>query len=182
MKEKNFFLFLNKGSLLEKITLEPAYCHKERGCYLAKITFSENFSSLLPYLKPQVKALYYEPGNILIFKWKRKDKFYKVSFQGETLKFGIVSDKEEAREVFSALFDYIKELSLNLDTIEPDLKPLKRPQALEVYKYLPKSNCRDCGEMTCLAFAVKISLAEAEPEDCPHIEKENLKILRSLFE
>ncbi|MGC8872432.1 MAG: (Fe-S)-binding protein [Caldimicrobium sp.] len=182
MKEKNFFLSLNKEALSERIKLEPAYCHLAKGCYLAKISFSENLSSLLPYLKPQVKALYYEPENLLIFKWGRGDKFYKVSLKGDTLKFGTVSDREEAREVFFELFDYLKELSLKFDNIEPDYKPVKRPQALVIYKYLPKTNCKECGEMTCLALAAKISMGEAEPENCPHLTEESLNELRSLLE
>ncbi|MEZ0343588.1 MAG: (Fe-S)-binding protein [Caldimicrobium sp.] len=173
---------MNKEALLEGIKLESAYCHRPKGCYLAKVSFREDLSSLLPYLKPQVKALYYEPENILIFKWKRGETFYKISLQGDLLKFGVVSDKDEAREVFSDLIEYLRELFTKMDEIEPDLKPVKRPQALEIYKYLPKTNCKDCGEITCLAFAAKISMAEAEPEDCPHLNKENLELLRSLLE
>jgi acetyl-CoA decarbonylase/synthase complex subunit gamma len=28
---------------------------------------------------------------------------------------------------------------------------------LEIYKLLPKTNCKDCGFPTCLAFAMKLS-------------------------
>lgn len=182
MKETRFFPFLNKEALLENIMLEPAYCHKSEGCYLAKVSFKEDFSPFLAYLKPQVKALYYEPQKILIFKWKRGDKFYRVNLQRDILKFGVVSNIDEAREVFSDLFEYLKECFSKFGEYEPDLKPIKRPQALEIYKYLPKTNCRDCGELSCLAFSAKISMAEAEPEDCPHLDKKSLKLLRSLFE
>ena len=29
---------------------------------------------------------------------------------------------------------------------------------LEIYKQLPKTNCRDCGLPTCLAFAMKMAI------------------------
>ncbi len=182
MKEKNFFLSLNKEALLDKITLEPAYCHIQKGCYIAKVSLGRDLSPFLGYLKPQVKALYYEPENILIYKWKRNEKFFKISLQRDTLKFGLVSDKEEAKVVFSDIFDHLTELLTKIDEIEPDLNPLKRPNALEIYKHLPKTNCKACGEMTCLAFAAKISMAEAEPEDCPHLDEKSLESLRSLLE
>ena len=28
---------------------------------------------------------------------------------------------------------------------------------LEIYKHLPKTNCKDCGFPTCLAFAMKLA-------------------------
>lgn len=52
--------------------------------------------------------------------------------------------------------------------IEPCYERREKPPALEIFKRLPRTNCGACGEMTCLAFAVKLwsgegSLAECEP-------------------
>ena len=35
---------------------------------------------------------------------------------------------------------------------------------LEIYKQLPKTNCRDCGVPTCLAFAMKIATKQISLE------------------
>ena len=40
--------------------------------------------------------------------------------------------------------------------IEPFYEMRERPPALEIFKRLPGTNCRACGEQTCLAFAVKL--------------------------
>ena len=32
----------------------------------------------------------------------------------------------------------------------------ERPPALEIFKRLPKTNCKQCGELTCLAFAARL--------------------------
>lgn len=40
---------------------------------------------------------------------------------------------------------------------------------LEIYKHLPKTNCKDCGFPTCLAFAMKIATKQAALDKCPHV-------------
>jgi len=43
---------------------------------------------------------------------------------------------------------------------------------LEIYKLLPKTNCKDCGFPTCLAFAMKLSQKQVELSACPHVSDE----------
>ncbi len=55
---------------------------------------------------------------------------------------------------------------------------------LDVYKLLPKTNCKKCGH-TCLAFATKLILREVKLEDCLLLLEdryaENLAKLRELL-
>ena len=44
------------------------------------------------------------------------------------------------------------------------------PTAIEYFKLLPKTNCKDCGQPTCLAFAMQLANQKAKIEDCPHVE------------
>ena len=41
---------------------------------------------------------------------------------------------------------------------------------LEIYNYLPKANCKECGEQGCFPFAVKLSNGEKTLQDCPQIQ------------
>ncbi len=43
---------------------------------------------------------------------------------------------------------------------------------LEIFKLLPKTNCRDCGRPTCLAFAMQLAQKKANLSDCPHVSEE----------
>jgi len=43
---------------------------------------------------------------------------------------------------------------------------------LEIFKMLPKTNCKDCGFPTCLAFAMQLAAGKVELEKCPHISEE----------
>jgi ArsR family metal-binding transcriptional regulator len=50
--------------------------------------------------------------------------------------------------------------------IEPSYETRKRPPALEVFKRLPGTNCGLCGEITCMAFAMRLWSGHAEIGAC----------------
>jgi len=43
---------------------------------------------------------------------------------------------------------------------------------LEIYKLLPKTNCKECGFPTCLAFAMKLAQKGTELDKCPYVTDE----------
>ncbi len=43
---------------------------------------------------------------------------------------------------------------------------------LEIFKLLPKTNCKKCGMPTCLAFAMALAQKRAKLEDCPDVSEE----------
>jgi CO dehydrogenase/acetyl-CoA synthase gamma subunit (corrinoid Fe-S protein) len=44
---------------------------------------------------------------------------------------------------------------------------------VEILKLLNKSNCRECHEATCLAFAAAVFKGRKRLQDCPHLDKEH---------
>lgn len=40
---------------------------------------------------------------------------------------------------------------------------------LEIYKNLPKTNCKECGFPTCLAFAMQLAAKKVSLDKCPHV-------------
>jgi len=53
---------------------------------------------------------------------------------------------------------------------------------LQIQKLLPKTNCKECGSNTCLAFAMKLASKKAELADCPYASEEAIKILGAASE
>jgi len=43
---------------------------------------------------------------------------------------------------------------------------------LEIFKLLPKTNCKKCGRPTCLAFAMQLAQKKASLDECPDISEE----------
>lgn len=50
-------------------------------------------------------------------------------------------------------------------------------KALDIYKLLPKKNCKECGDQTCLTFAMKLAQGKGDPEACPYLDDEAKTIL-----
>jgi len=48
---------------------------------------------------------------------------------------------------------------------------------VEIFKLLPKTNCKKCGFPTCLAFAMKLAQRQASLDACPDVSEEAKKIL-----
>jgi len=43
---------------------------------------------------------------------------------------------------------------------------------IQIFKLLPKKNCKECGDPTCLAFAMKLAQGKAELAKCPYVSDE----------
>ncbi|HIE47302.1 TPA: acetyl-CoA decarbonylase/synthase complex subunit gamma, partial [Candidatus Bipolaricaulota bacterium] len=48
----------------------------------------------------------------------------------------------------------------------------KRLTGIEIYKLLPRTNCRDCGFPTCMAFAMQVAAKKVALDQCPHVSEE----------
>ena len=57
----------------------------------------------------------------------------------------------------------VNEVWSRRDEIEPSLEARRRSPALEIYKRLPGTNCRECGEASCTAFAWAVWRGDAGP-------------------
>jgi acetyl-CoA decarbonylase/synthase complex subunit gamma len=43
---------------------------------------------------------------------------------------------------------------------------------IQIFKLLPKTNCKECGVPTCLAFAMNLAAGKAELASCPYVSEE----------
>ena len=53
---------------------------------------------------------------------------------------------------------------------------------LQIQKLLPKTNCRECGSNTCMAFAMKLAAKKAEIAECPYASPEAIQVLGAASE
>lgn len=53
---------------------------------------------------------------------------------------------------------------------------------LQIQKLLPKTNCKECGSNTCLAFAMKLAAKKADLSECPYASDEAKKVLGAASE
>ena len=50
-------------------------------------------------------------------------------------------------------------------------------KALDIYKLLPKKNCKECGDPTCLTFAMKLAGGKADLDHCPYLDEQAKAVL-----
>jgi ArsR family metal-binding transcriptional regulator len=81
-------------------------------------------------------------------------------------------DEEEADKILEWLKREINEAWEKRDEIEPRYEGTPKPKILEILKLLPKTNCRECGQPTCMVFAARVAEGAKGPEDCPLISDE----------
>ena len=43
---------------------------------------------------------------------------------------------------------------------------------LQIFKLLAKTNCKECGFPTCMAFAMQLAAGKAELDQCPYVSDE----------
>jgi len=48
-----------------------------------------------------------------------------------------------------------------------------KPKLIEILKLLPRTNCKECGEPTCMVFATRMAEGVKVPQDCPPLGTEN---------
>lgn len=103
----------------------------------------------------------------------------KVYFEAESL--------DEARDILEYLQGMIDDARKDLERgVKPDSRVLDawgKLQPLELYKYLPKTNCRECGEETCLAFAARVLTGERRLDECKPLSRpEGIPMISKLIE
>ena len=47
-------------------------------------------------------------------------------------------------------------------------------KGLDIFKLTPKTNCKDCGNPTCMAFAMKVAQGAVAIDKCPHMTEDAL--------
>lgn len=125
----------------------------------------ENLKDVAPYLARILPNASYnaKDGWISFKKGQRIITIHSDCFVTMTM----ISNKEEALSILKELEDKAKLAWEKRGEIDIS-KPLQKNfvGALDVYKYLPKTNCKKCGEQSCMAFAVKLLNGEKDIKDC----------------
>jgi ArsR family metal-binding transcriptional regulator len=78
-----------------------------------------------------------------------------------------VVDVEEGLALLAAMRDLLNRTWSRRDEIQPKSEGRRVPRPLDVYELLPRTNCRACGEATCMAFAFSLLESRHRPEECP---------------
>jgi ArsR family metal-binding transcriptional regulator len=114
---------------------------------------SEEIQEVFPYLNAVLKGcIYNHSANTLTI---RKDQKL-ITLHALHITLAKIEDENEGEELLKWLKDLINETYGKRGQIEPNYSMAAELKALDIFKLLPGTNCKKCGEPTCLAFAVKL--------------------------
>ncbi len=138
-----------------------------------------DISEVLPYLNTQMKGYrYYDDPPSLTLKFQGK----LITLTSHKIAINMVKDEQEADDILEWLKEAINATWKRRNEIEPSFVVAAQPRILDILKCLPKTNCRKCGQPTCMVFAVQVSQGARGLDDCPSIDKENKRRLREHLE
>jgi ArsR family metal-binding transcriptional regulator len=139
----------------------------------------ENISDVLPYLNTVLNGHQYikkPPSLTLKFNGKL------ITLYAKEIGINIVKDEDEADNILKWLKKEINDTWKRRKEIEPSFEVVKKPGVLNILKRLPKTNCQECGQPTCMVFAVLVTEGKKSPEDCPQLDVKNKINLREYLE
>lgn len=128
-----------------------------------KAELSCSIKELMPYLNAVIKHATFNPKTNTMF-FTQGVRMITLTDRG--LAVARASDLTDAHKIMDFIKDKVNEVHNNKNGITPVYDKRVNITALDIFSYLPKSNCKKCGEPGCLAFAVKLLLAEQKLPAC----------------
>ncbi len=169
--------------LLTGYTLEifRSKCHAGAQTLHCFAHLHDDVSQALPYLNTVLGGFSYtrEPPSLTL---KNSGKL--ITIHARKIAVNALQDEEQAEKIVAWLQREINGAWEARQTIEPTVTGAIQPSVIEILKLLPKTNCRQCGQPTCMVFAVRVMEGAKDDNDCPTLaddKKEELSAYLSQF-
>ena len=120
-------------------------------------------TDVIPYLAALPGIIAYNPNTCTIT-FRRQPGF--LTIYAEKVFITQAQDTEEGLVLLDALKAAINSTWDHRHELRPSRVAQHAPQHLDIYTMLPQTNCRQCGEATCLAFAVSLVLHKRQLDEC----------------
>ncbi len=155
---------------LETIVLVKTLpCLAEPGKIIVIGEPSRRLDDVLPYLATLPNVITYNPDTCTLT-LRRQPGF--ISLYSEKAYITKVQDAEEGLQLFKALVDAINATWDHREELLAMTARKSAPRPLDIWTLLPQTNCKKCGEATCMAFACNLLLQERELYECTPLQED----------
>jgi len=136
---------------------------------------AEDISEVLPFLNTTLGGSGYttDPPSLMLQIHGRL-----IALHPKKIAINALQDEEEADKILEWLKREINETWAKRHEITPSYGVAPKPKPMEILKLLPKTNCRECGQLTCIVFASLVIQGVKVAEDCPQITEGKRKLLK----
>jgi ArsR family metal-binding transcriptional regulator len=155
---------------LESISLSRTTpCLAEPGKLIVTGRPSRRLDEVLPYLACLPGVIAYNPGAAAVT-FRRPSGF--LTIYPERIFITQVKDVQEGLGLLNALKDAINATWEDREQLVAASGARRAPRPLDVWTLLPQTNCKACGEETCMAFACNLLLQNRELAECLPVYQE----------
>lgn len=154
------------------LSVKTPDCHPGVPAWVARFRFDADVTELFPYINAVIEeAEYHETPHHIIFTLDG----IRCALYSDNAAASPFIGREEALTFIKRLIDFLNEIDLKRESIEPDYNKKEYIPVLEIFRSLPRTNCRECGYPSCMAFAAALSKRETDKEKCPQYETQELQ-------
>jgi ArsR family metal-binding transcriptional regulator len=162
---------LRNNMYLDAITLKNTLpCLAEPGKIIVIGTPSRSLSDALPYLATLPGVIAWNP-HALTLTFRRQPGF--MTLYPEKVYITQVKNTEEGLALLDALKDAVNAVWEKRAELVAVSTQKSAPRHLDIWELLPRTNCKQCGEATCLAFAVALLQEKQTLEECSIIRSDS---------
>jgi ArsR family metal-binding transcriptional regulator len=130
----------------------------------------EDIREVLPYLNTVLGGSGYtqDPPSLMLQIHGRL-----IALHPKKIAINALKNDKEAEKILEWLRREINQTWEKRDEITPSYGTPPKPQPMEVLKLLPKTNCGECGQPTCIVFASLVIQGVKEADDCLQLTEQN---------
>lgn len=157
--------------LIEKYDMDVFTPPCEPGAerYAARARLLVDISEVFPYLNATLRgALFHPTANAIT--WKKGG--HSIAFHAYEIATSNVEDRDGAEKELKGLIDLVNRTWGRRAEITPNFETRPRPTSMAIFKLLPQTNCKECGEPTCYTFALKLAAGQRSLDECPVLYQE----------
>jgi len=139
----------------------------------------QDIGEVIPYLNAELGGDQFtaDPPSVT---FKHQGKL--ITVHPKAIAVNALRDEEEANKVLEWLKEQINNIWERRHEIQPKFEAAKKPNIVEILKYLPKTNCKKCGLPTCMVFAVQLADGGRSIDQCPELSPAQRSALEKYFE
>jgi ArsR family metal-binding transcriptional regulator len=162
--------------------LDSPPCKPGAPTWNARASLDRSIDAVLPYLNAKLKGADYDhSAKILI--WKTQGLSF--AFRSREIKAAPARDRKEAENLINRAIALANDTWHERERIQPLYEGRVKPNLMQIYRLLPRTNCGECGCSTCMAFAAQLLDENTNLDCCPELEqpvgRENRRDLEALL-
>ncbi len=132
----------------------------------ASFKLDQDLSPLFPYINATLDdAVYYANPEHVCFLFNG----YRCFLYPGLTAAHFFESKNTAKDFVVSLIDFLNDIHDQKEVIQPNYDQVKQVPIIDILKILPQTNCRECGYLSCMAFAAGIIKGKVSADKCPDL-------------